>query len=223
MKRFFGFVLAVYALFGIRNASLQTTAARTERLAEAVVSDSPTPLVTEIATLTPTPTATPTPSPTPTPIPTPSPTPGPYLTPNPEITNRVSDYAKEMGVTEADLELAARVAYLEARGRGEEAYRAVLCVIYNRCLAPRFGGGVTSIETEVYRKSQFSVVHHKRFETLTPPEEIVFMARSVFLYGELSLPEDILFFCASRLGKDWGGRKFYRNIGGNLFFHGSVD
>lgn len=135
----------------------------------------------------------------------------------------LSRYAQAFSVREDDLILAARVAYLEAGGRNERAYRAVLCVLYNRCVAPRFGGGVTDIATETYRKGQFSVVHHKGFQTLEPPEAIVAAARDIFVYGNLDLPENILFFCAARLGKSWGGRRFYKDIGGNLFFYGRVD
>lgn len=134
----------------------------------------------------------------------------------------LSRYAQEYEPTEEDLILAARVAYLEAGGK-EEAYRAVLCVLYNRCVAPRFGGGITDISTEVYRKHQFSVIHHKRFSTLEPPEEIVEAARDIFVSGNLDLPEDVLFFKSAKLGKQFGGRKFYKNIGGNLFYYGSVD
>ncbi len=135
----------------------------------------------------------------------------------------LSAYAQSFPVSEEDLTLAARVAYLEAGVRNKRAYRAVLCVLFNRCVAPRFGGKVTSISTEVYRKSQFSVIHHRKFKTLQPPQEIVDAARDIFVYGNLDLPENILFFCASRLGKNWGGRRFYKNIGGNLFFYGRVD
>ncbi|MBQ6078580.1 MAG: cell wall hydrolase [Clostridia bacterium] len=135
----------------------------------------------------------------------------------------LSRYAQTFEVTEADLVLAARVAYFEAGPRSERAYRAVLCVLYNRCVAKRFGGEVTDIETETFRKGQFSVVHNKRFKTFDPPEAIIEAARDIFVYGNLDLPENILFFCAERIGKGFGGRKFYRNIGGNLFFYGSVD
>ena len=135
----------------------------------------------------------------------------------------LSRYARVFSVTEDDLVLAARVAYLEAGGRNERAYRAVLCVLYNRCVATRFGGAVTDIPTEAYRKGQFSVIHHKGFQTLEPPEAIVEAARDIFVYGNLDLPENILFFCSSKLGKSWGGRRFYQDIGGNLFFYGSVD
>ena len=135
----------------------------------------------------------------------------------------LSRYAQVFKVTDEDLILAARVAYLEAGVRNERAYRAVLCVLFNRCVAKRFGGKVTRISTETYRKGQFSVIHHKNFKTLKPPQEIVDAARDIFVYGNLDLPEDVLFFCAERLGKGWGGRRFYKNIGGNLFFYGSVD
>ncbi len=135
----------------------------------------------------------------------------------------LSRYAQAFSVSDDDLVLAARVAYLEAGGRNAQAYRAVLCVIYNRCVAKRFGGKVTDIPTEAYRKGQFSVIHHKGFKKIKPPEDIVEAARDIFVYGNLDLPETILFFCAARLGKNWGGRKFYQDIGGNLFFYGSVD
>jgi Cell Wall Hydrolase. len=135
----------------------------------------------------------------------------------------LSVYAQTFSVTDEDLVLAARVAYLEAGKSSERAYRAVLCVLYNRCVAKRFGGKVTDIPTEAYRRGQFSVIHKKGFKKLEPPEEIVEAARDIFLYGNLDLPENILFFCARRLGKSWGGRRFYKDIGGNLFFYGSVD
>ena len=135
----------------------------------------------------------------------------------------LSRYAQTFSVTDEDLILAARVAYLEAGGRNTQAYRAVLCVLYNRCVAKRFGGSVTDIPTEAYRKGQFSVIHHKGFKKLKPPEDIVSAARDIFVYGNLDLPENILYFCASRLGKSWGGRRFYKDIGGNLFFYGNTD
>ena len=135
----------------------------------------------------------------------------------------LSPYAQTFETTDDDLLIAARVAYLEAGGKDEDAYRAVLCVLYNRCMAPRFGGGVTDIRTEAFRKNQFSVVHSKRFSKLEPPEAVLEAARDVFVYGSLDLPDNVLFFHAAKLGKGYFGRKFYKNIGGNLFYYGSVD
>lgn len=173
-----------------------------------------------------------------TPVPTPVPeqaeptplwenlTPEPWLgTPMPTlppVQEKTSAYEQLFGVTEEELVLAARVAYLEAGSR-EKGIQAVLTVIYNRCMAASFGGEETTIEEEVYRKGQFSVIHHRRFDKIQPPEEYVEIARQVFYYGESYLPENVLFFCARRLGKGWGGRKFYKEIGGNLFFYGRVE
>lgn len=137
---------------------------------------------------------------------------------------RESDYALHIGVKEEDLILAAKVSYYEAGpSASEDAHRAVLCVIYNRCMATRFGGEVTDIPTEVYRSGQFSVIGNRNFKKLDPPEELVELARDIFERGNLFLPEDVLFFHAAFLGTNWGGRKMYGNIGGNLFFHGKTE
>lgn len=153
----------------------------------------------------------PTPTPTPTPVPTPSPTPDPGL------------YTTHFPLSDADVLLLARVAFLEAGGRSEDAYRAVLSVIYHRCMGKRFGGGVTAVTDEVFRKGQFSVIGHRNFDSVVPPDEVVVCARDVFETGKVNVPETVLFFCAKQLGENWGGRKLYANIGGNLFFHGRTE
>ncbi len=159
------------------------------------------------------------PADTPRPVePTAAPTPAPADTPAPLPTAQEPDPTPAEGL-EAELVLAAKVAYLEARGKGETAYRAVLSVIYNRCKSSRFGGGETSITTEVYRKSQFSVVNGSSFESTEPPAEIVEYARDVFVNGNTNVPAGVLFFRAERLGESWGDKTFYQTIGGNSFFY----
>ena len=159
------------------------------------------------------------PADTPRPVePTAAPTPAPADTPAPLPTVEEPDPTPAEGL-EAELVLAAKVAYLEARGKGEAAYRAVLSVIYNRCKSSRFGGGETSITTEVYRKSQFSVVNGSSFESTEPPAEIVEYARDVFVNGNTNVPAGVLFFRAERLGESWGDKTFYQTIGGNSFFY----
>lgn len=198
---------------------------------------SPTPEPTPVPTMEPTPAPEPKPKPkrTTRPKATPSPvtkprtpeliTPGPFepepFEPEPEREKPAEEAAHIGAYSREELELAAKVAYLEAKGKGETAYRAVLSVIYNRCKSLRFGRGETSISTEVYRKSQFSVIGHSKFETMAPPEEIVSYAEDVFCGGNTNVPEDILFFRADRLGHSWGGKTYYKTIGGNAFYYGS--
>ena len=159
------------------------------------------------------------PADTPRPVePTAAPTPAPADTSAPLPTAQEPDPTPAEGL-EAELVLAAKVAYLEARGKGEAAYRAVLSVIYNRCKSSRFGGGETSITTEIYRKSQFSVVNGSSFESTEPPAEIVEYARDVFVNGNTNVPAGVLFFRAERLGESWGDKTFYQTIGGNSFFY----
>lgn len=159
------------------------------------------------------------PADTPRPVePTAAPTPAPADTSAPLPTAQEPDPTPAEGL-EAELVLAAKVAYLEARGKGEAAYRAVLSVIYNRCKSSRFGGGETSITTEVYRKSQFSVVNGSSFKSTEPPAEIVEYARDVFVNGNTNVPAGVLFFRAERLGESWGDKTFYQTIGGNSFFY----
>lgn len=115
-----------------------------------------------------------------------------------------------------DLELAARVAYFEAGS--SEGRRAVLNVIYNRCRNKEFGGKVTSLKTEVYRKSQFSVVRKEKFEQMTASDALIRMADEIFNGGKTILPDDIIFFHAESSGKEWEGKEYYKTIGGNAFF-----
>ena len=116
-----------------------------------------------------------------------------------------------------DLELAARVAYFETGN--SDGYKAVLSVIYNRCMSEKFGGKKTSIPTEVYRSSQFSVVKNSKFESTTAPDKIIEYANDVFNRGKTTVPETVLFFRAASRGTEWGDKIYYDTIGGNAFFH----
>lgn len=195
-----------------------------------------TPKPTAKVTATPKPTATPRPAVTPRPtednevirppslvqgapvvIETPRPTAAPageVLLPDGFSVDSGASYSAE------EVVLAAKTAYFEARGNGEEAYRAVICVILNRVESTKFGGKVTSVKTEVYRKSQFSVVKNSKFETTVPPDDVIGYANDVLNNGNRSIPTDVFFFRAGRTDKTWGTKKFYMNIGGNDFYYG---
>lgn len=202
-------------------ADAEEPAATAEPVEEPAATARPTkkPAATAKPTAKPTQAPVEVPADTPRPVePTAAPTPAPADTPAPLPTAQEPDPTPAEGL-EAELVLAAKVAYLEARGKGEAAYRAVLSVIYNRCKSSRFGGGETSITTEVYRKSQFSVVNGSSFESTEPPAEIVEYARDVFVNGNTNVPAGVLFFRAERLGESWGDKTFYQTIGGNSFFY----
>ena len=151
--------------------------------------------------------------PTPSPTAPPSPTPEPTEAPAEEHPEYDGEYDYEA------LELAARVAYFETGTN--DGYKAVLNVIYNRCLSTKFGGKKTSIRTEVYRSSQFTVVKGSKFESTTAPEKIIDYADDIFNHGKTVLPETVYFFRSSKSGTTWGDRVYYDTIGGNAFFYGS--
>ena len=112
------------------------------------------------------------------------------------------------------------MAYFETGSN--DGYKAVLNVIYNRCLSSKFGGRKTSISTEVYRKSQFTVVTGSKFETTTAPDKIVEFADDIFNGGKTVLPEDVFFFRSAKSGTTWGDRVYYDTIGGNAFITSSI-
>ena len=173
----------------------------------ATVKPTAKPAATPESTATQTPAATPEPTPVITQTPKPTETPG--KDPGLDISG---EYSYE------ELELAARVAYFETGSN--DGYKAVLNVIYNRCLSSKFGGRKTSISTEVYRKSQFTVVTGSKFETTTAPDKIVEFADDIFNGGKTVLPEDVFFFRSAKSGTTWGDRVYYDTIGGNAFFYG---
>ena len=144
---------------------------------------------------------------------TPDPAPEPTEAPAEEHPEYDGEYDYEA------LELAARVAYFETGTN--DGYKAVLNVIYNRCLSTKFGGKKTSIRTEVYRSSQFTVVKGSKFESTTAPEKIIDYADDIFNHGKTVLPETVYFFRSSKSGTTWGDRVYYDTIGGNAFFYGS--
>ena len=115
-----------------------------------------------------------------------------------------------------DLLLACKVAYLEAGNT--DGRKAVLNVIYNRCISSKFGGGKTTIEEEVFRKSQFSVVNNSKFSDLTISDELLDYANDIFNNKHNVIPENVLFFRSSKKGNEWGNKVFYETIGGNSFF-----
>ncbi|NLB61808.1 MAG: SH3 domain-containing protein [Clostridiales bacterium] len=112
--------------------------------------------------------------------------------------------------------LAAKVVYLEAKGKGSDAYRAVANVIYNRVKSRKFPDSISDV---VFQRSQFSVTNHSNFKSIKPTTQALNATREVLNGGLRPLPFNVLFFHATYLGTNWGGDKdLYKIIGGNAFF-----
>ena len=103
--------------------------------------------------------------------------------------------------------------YLEAKGKGSDAYRAVANVIYNRVKSRKFPDSISDV---VFQRSQFSVTNHSNFKSIKPTTQALNATREVLNGGLRPLPFNVLFFHATYLGTNWGGDKdLYKIIGGN--------
>lgn len=161
----------------------------------------------------PTPTPTPKPKAKATPKPkedAPKATPKP--TPEPEIeSGGQGDY------TEDEIYLVARLIYAEGKNQSTESFMAMASVLYNRCNSKKFGG---SVQREVYRSGQFSVVDNSSFEELVPSSAALRAAESVFNGGERTIPAGVMYFRSASQGKNWSSsREFYKAIGGNNYYY----
>ncbi len=167
--------------------------------------------------------------PTPTPKPPPKPSSGTASTPKPSSSAGSSGSSSSGGgkastvkqgpkgsYSDDEIQMAAKLAYLEAKGTGSDGYKAVVNVLINRCNSSQFGG---SIEKEIFRSNQFTVANNReRFLSTSPDSKSVAAAEAVLLNGERLLPSDVLFFRTARAGKEWGKRTYYATIGANSFF-----
>ena len=161
----------------------------------------------------PTPTPTPKPKAKATPKPkedAPKATPKP--TPEPEIeSGGQGDY------TEDEIYLVAKLIYAEGKNQSTESFMAMASVLYNRCNSKRFGG---SVQREVYRSGQFSVVDNSSFEALAPSSAAQRAAEAVFNGGERTIPAGVMYFRSASKGKNWSSsREFYKTIGGNNYYY----
>ena len=89
-------------------------------------------------------------------------------------------------------------------------------VLYNRCNSSRFGG---SVEREVYRSGQFSVVNYSSFESLVPSSAALAAAEEVFNGGNRTIPAGVMYFRSASSGQNWSSREFYKTIGGNNYYY----
>lgn len=160
------------------------------------------------------------PTPTPTPKPKAKSTPKPTATPEEETPKATPEPEIEQGgegdYTEEEIYLVAKLIYAEGKNQSEESFLAMASVLYNRCNSKRFGG---SVEREVYRSGQFSVVNNSDFEDLKPSSAALAAAKKVFLGGKRTIPAGVMYFRSASKGKYWSSREFYKTIGGNNYYY----
>ena len=172
-------------------------------------------------------TPTPTPTPKATAKPTTKPTAKPTETPEeeknqdveiPEIQEEEEEISQgdKGDYSDDDIYLAAKLIYAEGKNQSTESFLAMANLLWNRCNSSRFGG---SVEREVYRSGQFSVVEYDSFKDLAPSKAALSAAERVFNGGERVLPAGVLYFRSARSSKSWGSHEFYKTIGGNDYYY----
>ncbi len=158
---------------------------------------------------------TPTPTPKSTKKPTAKPTAKPTSTPKP--TEPVIEAGGEGDYTKEEVYLVAKLIYAEGKNQSEDSFLAMASVVYNRCDSSRFGG---SVEQEVYRNNQFSVVKYDSFPDLIPSNAAYSAAKEVFLNGNRTIPAGVMYFRSASSGEYWSSsRTFYKTIGGNNYYY----
>ncbi len=116
-----------------------------------------------------------------------------------------------MKYTDADLELLARLIYLEAGGGSKDGMWAVGTVVINRVRSSKFPN---TLEGVIYAKGQFTVTG--KIDKTTPSSAAVEAAKRV-LSGDL-YDSDIMYFKSANSSKSWGSRKYCFRVGNNYFY-----
>lgn len=109
-------------------------------------------------------------------------------------------------LTWEEIQLIAKVVWVEARGECEEGQQAVAEVILNRLVSDRFPDTVNNV---VYAENQF---RSAKFLKDAEPYQMQYEMVENALYGPYVLPEDVFYFATTpKTEKVWG------KIGGHIF------
>ncbi len=114
-----------------------------------------------------------------------------------------------------DILLVSRLIYAEGDAQSDESFRAMASVVYNRYRSKRYPN---TIEKIVFQKNQFTVVDDEKFLTDIPTASAFGAAIDVFINGNATLPETVLYFRSERDNKRWASREYYDTIGGNMYY-----
>lgn len=116
-------------------------------------------------------------------------------------------FYKNITLTDSDLELLAKVLFLEAGNQSITGQRAVVEVIFNRMLDSRFPDTLSGV---IYAKNQFSVVGSLR---AAKPTQTQYDVISTVLEENVPvLPENVVYFATTPVNGT-----YYDKIGGHCF------
>lgn len=113
--------------------------------------------------------------------------------------------------TDEELDMLARLIYLEAGTKSYDGMLAVATVVMNRVRSSNFGNSIVSVITA---PGQFTT--KEKLDSVNAPESCYRAAREC-LGGDL-YDRDILFFKAASGGTGWGGRTYCFSVGNNYFY-----
>ena len=128
----------------------------------------------------------------------------PFLYSEPEPVRGEPRYGIEL--TWEQMQLIAKVVWVEARGESKEGQQAVAEVILNRLVSEKFPNTLKDV---IYAENQF---RSAKFLDTAEPYQLQYEAIENALYGPYVLPEDVYYFATTpKTSKVWG------RIGGHIF------
>jgi hypothetical protein len=115
----------------------------------------------------------------------------------------------EMSLSYAEMQLIARVVWVESRGEPAEGQQAVAEVVLNRLASEQFPDDLLEI---IYGEGQF---RSAPFLADAQPGQAQYRAVENAIYGPYILPEDVTYFATTAVNDNvWG------QIGGHIFCYG---
>ena len=112
----------------------------------------------------------------------------------------------DIQLTDAELELLAKLVWVEAQGECFEGQQAVAEIVFNRLASPHFPSNLRDV---IYGEGQFRSTKYLR---KADPNQTQYDAIELAFYGPYILPEDVVFFGQKALNDHVWGR-----IGGHVF------
>lgn len=128
----------------------------------------------------------------------------------PEPTQEPSRYA-EISLTDEDVEVLARLVWLEARGEPFDGQVAVAEVVFNRILSDRFPGQ-DDVQTVIFKENQFSPSPYIWSDSTTPTEEQYEAVWTAYAAEEPITDLDVVYFSTAPYND-----KIFTVIGGHYF------